>query len=427
MNAGELEIRAYRSLDELLKVSKSWEKLLANYPLATTFSTPAWLGAWWRSFGTGQELLAVGFFANSHLVALAPFSLTPVRVAKSVSLRQLRLMGDGSNDSDNLDLPAQPGFEDRFAAALLEFLEHERKSWDFAELNTLPPQSPGANALRQLLARKKWLSIEKQRPASAIRLPGTWTEYEAQLSSEDQKNLVRYTRRLEKRYSVQIYRCSSESQLPRCLEALFTHHQARWEASGEHGSFRSSERTNFYFDLSRSLLAEGRLDLWALELNGAIAAAQFGFRYGRQVFQLQEGNDPNHASDRVGFILRGHVLKQLIAEGIQTYDFLGGDLGYKARWGAKASFYADIRFARPHTLGSAYLRMLDRAARSKAWLRETLPKPAWDILHQINVRTGRMGRGEVPSMAGSRTVETSGEEAQNTAKIQSGGSEKNGS
>ncbi|MGB9362991.1 MAG: GNAT family N-acetyltransferase [Candidatus Sulfotelmatobacter sp.] len=409
MGNNRLEIRTYRSLDELQAIVASWEELLTNYPLATTFSTPEWLMSWWRSFGKDQKLLVAGFFAESRLVALAPFSLTRIRMAKTISLRQLRLMGDGSNDSDNLDVPVRPGFEDRFASSLLGFLQSERNSWDFGQLNTLPPQSPGANALRQLLGSKKWLALEKQRPASVIPLPATWEDYLAQLASEDQKNLARYTRRLEKRYAVQVYRCHAESQLPKCLEALFEHHQARWEAAGEQGSFGSKERKDFYYQLSRTLLPQGRLDLWVIELDGAVAAAQFGFRYGSQVFQLQEGNDPQHASDRVGFVLRGHVMKQLIAEGVHTYDFLGGELGYKARWGAQSRFYTDIHFARPFSLGSAYLQAVHNAGQSKAWLREHLPKPAWDALHRINLHA----RGRRTDRAASRSGSQIGATSQN--------------
>jgi CelD/BcsL family acetyltransferase involved in cellulose biosynthesis len=401
MSDGKLEVRTYRSLDELESIAASWDDLLANYPRATTFSTPQWLTSWWQSFGKSQELLVVAFFADSHMVALAPFSITDMHAAKTIPLRQLRLMGDGSHDSDNLDLPVRPGFEDQFATSLLEFLEAERKSWDFCELNTMPPQSPGAQALQRLLERKQWVAIEKQRPASAIPLPANWEEYLAHLSSEDQKNLARYARRLEKRYAVQIYRCGAENQLPKCLEALFEHHQARWEAAGESGSFGSPERRNFYHELGRSLLAQGRLDLWVLEIDGAVAAAQFGFRYGNQVFQLQEGNDPAHTSDRVGFVLRGHVLRQLIADGIRTYDFLGGDLGYKARWGAQSRLYTDIHFARPRTLGGTYLQARHKTEQSKAWLRRNLPRQAWDILHRINLQL-RGNSKNLSSLAGSR-------------------------
>jgi CelD/BcsL family acetyltransferase involved in cellulose biosynthesis len=385
MTADSLEVRTYRNLEALQAISGDWEDLLANYPLATTFSSPEWLMSWWRSFGKGQELLAVGFFADSRLVALALLSIEQFRFAKAFSLRRLQLMGDGSKDSDNLDLPVRAGFEDKVAESLLRFLESEGHSWDFAELNTLPEHSPGARALRQSLGRINWVVTEKQRPASAVPLPAAWEEYLGSLSSEDQKNLARYTRRLEKRYAVQIYRCSAESQLAKCLEALFEHHQARWEAAGERGSFGSRERIEFYYALSRSLLPQQRLDLWVLELDGVVVAAQFGFRYGRQVFQLQEGNAPKHASDRVGFVLRGHVMKQLITDGIQTYDFLAGELGYKARWGAQARGYTDIHFARPRSLGGAYLQAVRGAAHSKAWLRKTLPPPAWDLLHKIHL------------------------------------------
>jgi CelD/BcsL family acetyltransferase involved in cellulose biosynthesis len=386
MSAGTLEIRTYRSLGELQAVEADWRTLLAQYPQATTFSTPEWLIPWWKNFGNDQQLLVAGFFAGSRLVALAPLSLTMVRVARAIPLRQLRLMGDGSKDSDNLDLAVLPGFEESFAASLLHFLEGERSHWDFAELNTLPPHSPGASALRQLLARKKWIAIEKTRPASAIKLPATWEEYLGQLSSEDQKNLVRYARRLEKRYAVQTYRCGAESQLAKCLEALFKHHQARWEAAGERGSFGSQERRNFYYELSRSLLAQDLLDLWVLELNGVAVAAQFGFRYGQQVFQLQEGNDPAYASDRVGFLLRGHVMKELIAQGVRTYDFLGGKPGYKARWGAESRNYLDLQFAQPFTIGAAYLTGMRRAKAGKEWLRRSLPESAWRGLHRANVK-----------------------------------------
>jgi CelD/BcsL family acetyltransferase involved in cellulose biosynthesis len=388
----DLKITIHETLESLEPLRPEWDALLREYPHSTIFSTYEWLVTWWRAFAAKHRLLVLAFRdQSSTLVGLAPLALT-VRGSFPLQLRWLRLMGDGSHDSDNLDLPVKSGFEERFAESFLGFLKSKRNSWDIGELNTVPLHSPGAGALRQLFTERKWVAIEQQTPASAIALPATWEQYLALLSSEDQKNLARYTRRLEKRYAVQIYRCSHESQLAKCLEALFKHHQARWEAAGERGSFGSPERRKFYNELGRSLLEQGRLDLWVLELDTAIAAAQFGFRYGRQVFQLQEGNDPAHASDRVGFVLRGHVIKQLIADGVQTYDFLGGTLGYKARWGAQPRGYLEIGFARPFSVGAAYLRTLQSAAQSKVWLRKHLPQLAWDVLHRMNLQI----RGKEP-------------------------------
>jgi CelD/BcsL family acetyltransferase involved in cellulose biosynthesis len=390
MGPGSLEIRTYRSLAELERIRPQWNDLLESYSLATTFSTPEWLIPWWRNFAGNQKLLSLAFFAaDSRLVGLALLSLSKRRVVKPVSLSLLRLMGDGSQDSDNLDIPVLPGFEQRVAESLIRFLKKGTVKWDFAEFNTMPPHSPMAQALRQLFAKNSWVMVEKQRPASVISLPSSWEEYIQVLSSEDRNNLVRYARRLEKRYAVRIYRCSSEEQLPRCLEALFAHHQARWHAAGEAGSFGSTERRNFYYELSRLLLKQDRLDLWALELDDEIAAAQFAFRYRDTVFQLQEGNNPKHTSDRVGFLLRGHVLKELIAQGVRTYDFLGGQPGYKSRWGAQAGHYMDFRFARSFTAGAAYVAGTRNARAAKEWLRRALPASAWERLRRANLKVRR--------------------------------------
>jgi len=100
----------------------------------------------------------------------------------------------------------------------------------------------------------------------------------------------------------------------------------------------------------------------------------------------------------VGFILRGEVLKQLIAEGVRLYDFLGGEPGYKARWGAKAGYYVDLDFAARFSLGAAYLRTRHKAMHTKEWLRRSLPKSAWDVLHRANQRV-RPGKGPAPNGA----------------------------
>ena len=52
-----------------------------------------------------------------------------------------------------------------------------------------------------------------------------------------------------------------------------------------------------------------------LEIDGQPLAAQFGFRSGDTLHLLQEGFDPDYAKDRLGSVLRAHVLRQAISEG----------------------------------------------------------------------------------------------------------------
>ena len=297
--ADTLRLHSYRDLEELSELRASWDELLSDYPLSSIFSTWEWLTSWWEAFGKTQQLLVLAAFdPASRLIGLAPFSVSTRRFAGVLPLRALRLMGDGSGDSDNLDLPVRSGFEGHFVEAILHYLREQKHEWDVCQLNTTPPISPVASYLAECLKRRGWRLYESSRICSAIPLPETWDEYLEQIASEDRKNLARYSRRLERRYRVQIYRVTREEQLPACLEALFTLHQGRWQSDGESGTFSFAERRGFYHQLSQRLLARGWLELWVLELDDQIAAVQFALRYKSRVFQLQEGYDHRRPSDR---------------------------------------------------------------------------------------------------------------------------------
>lgn len=379
-----LRVHVYESLDELQRLRPAWEELLSDYEPATTFSTWEWLTCWWRCFGKNRRLRVLALLDSTSLVGLAPFSISYERLGW-FPLRVLRLMGDGSGDSDNLDVPVRPGFESAVAETILCDLGQKRRKWDVCQLNTLPYNSAVGACLAKLLSSSSWTFFEYSSKSSAVPLPESWEEYLQTLSNEDQQNLSRYTRRIQKRHSARIYRCTEHSQLPGCLDALFRLHQARWQSAGEPGSFSSTVRREFYEMLSRSLLDRGWLELWVLELDDEIAAVQFAFRYRDNVFQLQEGYDHQRNSDRPGFVLRGEVLKQLISEKVKTYDFLGGQDFYKMRWGAREGHYRQLHFAPRFGLGGAWLQFVDKSAKSKERLRQALPHSAWSLLHHANL------------------------------------------
>jgi CelD/BcsL family acetyltransferase involved in cellulose biosynthesis len=227
--------------------------------------------------------------------------------------------------------------------------------------------------------------IGKRSTASAISLPATWEEYLKQLSSKERGKIGLRTRKLEKKYKVRIRKCKEESEIDPLLQALFELHGKHWQLRGLPGTLQSSARRQFYGELARMPLACNRLDLWVLELNEKIVAAQFGLRHGSTVFSLQEGFDPDYSADSVGYVLRSQVLKNLIADGIRRYDFLGGADESKLRWGAETGHYLDLRFARPLSIGAAYLRTRDYAAETKSWLRRNLPESVGQMLHKTNV------------------------------------------
>lgn len=380
-----LRLKIYKSLAEFGELESLWERLLMQYPAASVFCTWEWLTSWWNNFGNHRNLSVLAIFdADSQLAGVAPLSIGSEPVLGRFCLRVLRIMGDGSGDSDNLDFPVRPGFEDVFASEVLRFLQENNQQWDIAQLNTMPMESLVGTSLMNSLQSPRWLYSQYFRSCSHVLLPPAWDDYLARISPKERRNLGYYLRKLQNSYSVRIYRCLDESELPGCLDALFRLHQNRWQTAGQPGSFADQSRRQFYTELSRRLLAKKQLDLWIAELDGKITAVQFAMRYRKTVYSLQEGYDPAHAVDRVGFILRGEVLKNLISEGIRVYDFLAGDDPHKARWNVTRGSYRDIHFAPTWSKGGVVLNCFHHGMAAKESLRARLHPSIWRALRQAS-------------------------------------------
>lgn len=378
-----MKIDTYETLESVEVLRGEWEALLEAFPYSTTFSTWEWLAPWWRAFARNDKLLVLALRnSSSSLIGLAPFGLTAQRVA-GAKLRSLRLMGDGSHDSDNLDMPVRTGCEAEFSRTLFDWLQQHAREWDICQMRTLPAHSPVGNQLLNDLTAHGWKAFTSTRPQSVVELPESWEAYLNELSSKERGKIGLRTRRLEKKYKVQIRKCVAEAELNSALEALFDLHGKHWRLRGLPGSFQLPARRQFYRELAPLLLSRQRLEFWLLEIDGRIVAAQFGFRHGDTVFSLQEGFDPEYSSDSVGYVLRGQVLKKLIGRGIRKYDFLGGTDESKVRWGAQVKSYLNIEFARPRSKGSLRLSLKYTGAGMKAWLRANLPDPVLRALKRL--------------------------------------------
>jgi CelD/BcsL family acetyltransferase involved in cellulose biosynthesis len=371
-----LQVRTISTWDELEAIRPAWERILQGAEALTIFSTLEWLGAWWEAFARDKELVAPVFSnSDNEIVGVVPLYADLVESALPFRVRRLRFVGDGSEDSDNLDLIIQAGYETSCIQAFVSWLG-SNLGWDICELNTLPLDSAALPSLVSDLKRRKWTLRRLERPRSRIPLPDTWESYLDQtISKKEKTKIAYYTNRLQKRFQVSITKCDNVQALPASLATLFALHQNRWQSKGGPGSFASKQRCELYSNMAPSLVKRGWLEFWTLQLDDKPVAAQYGLRYRNAVFSLQEGFDPAYSSDRVGYVLRAHVLKTLIGQGIREYDFLGEEDPSKNRWGAQVGSYADVHFARRLTQGAIYLRMDQTTRDLRNWVRTNLPAP----------------------------------------------------
>jgi CelD/BcsL family acetyltransferase involved in cellulose biosynthesis len=378
-----LQVRTVNAWNDLEAIRPAWESILQGAEALTIFSTLEWLGAWWKAFAKDKELVAPVFLnSDGEVVGVVPLYIDLVEQTLPFRVRRLRFVGDGSEDSDNLDLIIRGGYEIPCTQAFLSWLE-SNPDWDICELNTLPWNSAALPELISDLKRRKWSLRRLERPRSMIYLPNTWETYlEQTISNKEKTKIAYYTNRLQKRFQVSITKCDNVEALAASLAALFELHQKRWQLRGTPGAFASVQRRELYYNMAATFIERGWLEFWILHLNGKPVAGQYGFRYRNAVYCLQEGFDPAYSSDSVGYVLRAQVLKTLIGQGVSQYDFLGGEAPSKDRWGAQKASYEDIHFAQPRTQVAIYLKVHQTTHALKRWVRTNLPAPLLGVLRK---------------------------------------------
>src|SRR5215472_7185461 len=95
----------YDRWEQLEEQIPAWEAILDHDRSLSIFSTPEWLGSWWKAFRSNKQPSILSFAgADNSMAGLLPGYLEEFRSPFFTRLVGLRFVGDGTGDSDNLDL-----------------------------------------------------------------------------------------------------------------------------------------------------------------------------------------------------------------------------------------------------------------------------------------------------------------------------------
>ncbi len=129
--------------------------------------------------------------------------------------------------------------------------------------------------------------------------------------------------------------------------------------------------------MATGFLRRGWLRFYHLEVDGVIRAAQFGFAFRGVLHSLQESFDRDFRPQGVGgvgVVLRGMAIRECIAEGLVSYDFLGGVEEFKTRWGTTNHFAQRARIGAAGPAGGFAYFCTAKLRDAKLWAREHLPE-----------------------------------------------------
>lgn len=328
---------------EFKRLQPAWDELLGVSISQTVFSTWDWASAWWSAYGEpGALRILTAFDDEGRLCGIAPLRSRQL-TQFGQSAPSLAFIGDGSGDSDYLDLIIARGHEKAVVESFWARWMDELRSGTVLSLSELP-ESSGALPLLRVMAEadKSCLWMETPVPSGTVRLPETWEEYLGMLRPRFRTKIRSVLRNLESRQEVRFGVCRDIEEAQRILPVLFDLHAKRWAQEGKPGVFGWDRKREFYADLSTRLLEKGLLRFSWLEWSGQVLACQYGFVYGSTYFHLQEGYEPTSEHWSVGVGLRAWSIREFLSEGLREYDFLGGVGRHKLDWGAEVKYGRNV-------------------------------------------------------------------------------------
>lgn len=317
------DVAAISSFEQWQEIVAEWTTLIERCPSATPFQRPEWLLPWWRRFGSG-EMAVLTFRAAGRLVGHLP-----AFIHRWEGCRRVTLIGNGI--TDYLDLTAEPEHGAERARLAFQWLWRHRDRWDLCDWQDLRADSPLLTARFGELEGTSVPYLD----GTAAPIGADFERYAETLPHGLCRTIRVATRRLERAGELGFETLRADHDAS-ALQALFRLHEERWREKGGPDSMMDSKSTQaFLIDATRALSARGMVRLYIMRFRGEPAAMIYGILDRGRLYGYITGMDPELGRYSPGSLLLHYAIRDAIADGARTWDFLRGDEAYKFQWGAR--------------------------------------------------------------------------------------------
>ena len=308
-------------------LAPEWDALAVGCGAPT--SCPAWMLAWWRHLAPSSAALRlISVRRDGELIGVLPFY---VDLASRSTERVYRLLAD--DFSPRVMPVGRPDCIWETAQAAAELLGRPELRPDRIELGPIPADTPWPVALRE-----RW--PEAIRPfayrAELLMAPTIWLKHRsfddwlAERDARFRANLRRYRRLFEEAGGT--YRFATSTTIAADIDCFADLHARRWDGRDSRLVATGDGLAPLLRDVAASLLAEHRLRLLMLELDGKPICADLWLAAGGEVSGINAGWDERHKRLSPPQLALAHTLEDACARGDHRLNLGWGTLDYKRKY-----------------------------------------------------------------------------------------------
>ena len=345
-----MRIDVIETLSDLEAIRDNWDRVYLNDPSAQYFLSWTWICDYLRRRGRWLILALREREPGSPYVAFFPLRLVTNQDPKTGLFTDDIVMG-GSRIADYTGLLSDPSYEDRAIEGFAHFLRSQ--NWTMLRLENFHGPAKRQDALLRALSAAD-VTVHRFTPVDngvdqsicpVVELPDSWDTYlETKMSSQMRQKLRRFLRQVEADQAFRITFATNET-IASDLDILFRLWRGKWQ---EQKGDRTEPIINSACDMLLDTFDRGDLSLPVLWHGDRPlgALANLLDRQKKAVLFYVTGRDDTWKTPSPGLVLHATAIRQAIAQGYRTYDFLRGNEPYKYAFGVEE------RFIRYHHLRS---------------------------------------------------------------------------
>lgn len=356
-----MQLQLISSLESLRQIEEEWNQL----PLPSPLQSPAWLISWWEAYGESDpqfKLSVLAVWDEGRLAGIAPFYLK----SHPYLGKTLRWLGDGRASTDHSTiLVASAEDEPAIVTAVANWIvEGVTKRWQRLRLEAIDRGDRACEQLCRLLEEAnldtEWINDVGSLPAP---LADDWESYLGSLSKNRRKKFRRWVRDWFDTARASVEVVTTEEQRKAMWPLLMKLHNERREGMGKEGVFTCEKFHQFHLLASEKLLADGKLYMALLRLDGEPVAIEYAPQDGHAIYAYQGGISSKGLENDAGHLSMIAMVKHAIESGRVCFDLLRGDEPYKSSWRAE-HLPARTLHVRPRTVAGKLERIVGSTYRS---------------------------------------------------------------
>lgn len=339
----------------------AWRELWRRAGGGNPFTSPHWFQsaqAWRECPG---EVAFHAAFDGDDCVGVFPCRMQSDRIAR---LPVRALTGLVVPDTQEFDVLLEPGIRDAAAAALADSVRREGR-WDVVRASRVREGARGVEALfGALRALGAHVATAGAEVALCLPIAGRWEDYYARRSRRLKKgnNLVaNKLRQSFKSIDVVLHRPAGSVEAHELVETLTGLSAASWKV-GTGTTLDEAGPGAFLRTLIPAAAEHGQVAVWALHLDGRVAAAELQLTWAGHVAALRSDFDRALEAHSPGTYLNWKLLEQSFGGEDAEYCMGPGRNAYKLRWSEREAVLHEWRAYSPTLRGRLSEAWAERAA-----------------------------------------------------------------